>query len=232
MLQQILPNVLTFRNLFIGRVYLVEDEDGFTLVDTGHALAAKQIQRALENSGHKLEDIRRIAITHTHPDHASNLPWLKAKSGASLIGPASEKDALEGRAPMETPQTGIGKAFPRLYLPKCTVDVPVRDGDLLPILGGTIVIETPGHTSGAVAYWQPSKRLLFCGDVLIRFPKTRLPFSVFTMDMKENVRSIINISKLDPAALMPGHGRPITENTSAHLRAFAQKSAARFGLPI
>lgn len=230
MLQQILPGLFTFSNLIVGRVYLVEDSDGLTLVDTGPNTAARQIDRALSASGRQLDQVRRIVITHAHPDHASNLPWLKARSGAALFGSAKEKDVLEGRLPMESLAIRAGKYLPKLYLPVCTLDHLVVDGDELPFFGGVRAISSPGHTKEQMAYWQPEKRVLFCGDTIIRFPHTRPPFKIFTQNPLENARSIMKLNRLSPAVLLPGHGRPIIANTAQHLAQFAAKTAERYNL--
>jgi glyoxylase-like metal-dependent hydrolase (beta-lactamase superfamily II) len=112
-------------------------------------------------------------------------------------------------------------------LPATPVDREVGDGEVLPeVLGGLTVVATPGHAPGHIAFWQPERRLLFCGDVIFRLPNLRLPFSFFTVDMEENKRSIRKVAALEPAIVCFGHGRPLREHTAAAIHAFARKVGA------
>ncbi len=58
--------------------YLVREADGFTLVDTTLSGAADDLIAAARAAG---GEIRRIALTHGHSDHAGSLDELKAKLG-------------------------------------------------------------------------------------------------------------------------------------------------------
>ena len=105
-----------------------------------------------------------------------------------------------------------------------TVDRTVTDGDVIDSLGGLRVIATPGHAPGHVSYWQPERRILFTGDVMMHlFGKLRLPFGAYTVDMEENKRSIQKVARLEPLIACFGHGKPLTQNTSAVIKAFAQR---------
>jgi len=100
----------------------------------------------------------------------------------------------------------------------------VQGGDTLSeVLGGLQVIFTPGHAPGHICFWQPDRRLLFCGDVVMCLPRLRLPFAAFTVDMEENKRSIKKIAELEAEVVCFGHGQPLTRNAAAQLRAFAAK---------
>ncbi len=229
LLQQILPSIYTFSNLVIGRVYLVVDDDGLTLIDTGTAFATNRIFRDIAKSEFKIDDLKRIVITHAHPDHASQIPRLKAKSGASVYASELERIMIEGNEPMESIR-GAPRWWPKLLLPESKLEHGLREGDVVPFFGGMTAIATPGHTRGHMAFWQEQKRILFCGDVLIRIPRTRLPFSLVTQDIQENVRSLKKLSRLKPAAVLPGHGRPILDNAAQHLEDFTRKQTRKFGI--
>ena len=66
-------------------VYLVREDDGFTLVDTAMGFAAKGILAA---AAAEQLPIRRILLTHAHMDHISGLDKLHAALPAAefLIG--------------------------------------------------------------------------------------------------------------------------------------------------
>ena len=103
----------------------------------------------------------------------------------------------------------------------------VADGDRLPeVFGGLEVIATPGHSPGHTAFWQPDKRVLFCGDVIMRFAGLSLPFTAYTPDMEENRRSVARLAELDARVVCFGHGPPLTRGASEAVRRFARRVAA------
>lgn len=224
------PGLYTFIGLILGRAYLIEDRDGLTIVDTGLSLTAPRIIRQLKKMGHQPDEVKRILITHGHPDHAGGLLKLKKSTGAQVIASPIDRPVIEGRQPLP------GKAFERfrglerlMRLPfimplGVVVDREVADGDTIAeVMGGLKVIATPGHTMGHVSFWQPEKRVLFCGDVMVNALGLRLPAAAFTVDMDENKRSVRRLAALDAGIVCCGHGSPITEDTPQVIRNFARK---------
>jgi glyoxylase-like metal-dependent hydrolase (beta-lactamase superfamily II) len=63
-------------------LWMLEDDGGWTIVDTGigNAETRSLWERLLE----KRKSIKRIVVTHYHPDHAGNAAWLCKRSGAEL----------------------------------------------------------------------------------------------------------------------------------------------------
>ena len=62
-------------------LWLIEDEDGWTVVDTG--IGNEQTrglwERILAN-----RKVKRVLVTHYHPDHAGNAAWLCQRYGVEL----------------------------------------------------------------------------------------------------------------------------------------------------
>ncbi|HEV3034902.1 MAG TPA: MBL fold metallo-hydrolase [Solirubrobacteraceae bacterium] len=79
----------------VGRVnaYLIEDSP-LTLVDSGpnSAKALDELEQALAERGHAVEDIQLLIITHQHMDHFGLASILARRSGAEVA-------ALEGLSP-------------------------------------------------------------------------------------------------------------------------------------
>lgn len=75
--------------------YLLCDDDGLVIVDTGHPTEKAQaawssvLDGPLARAG-----VRRILLTHAHPDHAGNAQWLAERTGAPVLLADIEKDAL------------------------------------------------------------------------------------------------------------------------------------------
>ena len=93
--------------------YLVEEEDGLTLVDTAIPGSAKAIQAAAEKLG---RPIVRIALTHAHGDHIGSLDALaKALPGVEVS--ISERDARllaknKTTDPGEPPEAKMRGSYP------------------------------------------------------------------------------------------------------------------------
>ncbi|MBI2916490.1 MAG: MBL fold metallo-hydrolase [Chloroflexi bacterium] len=64
--------------------YLCE-ADVLTLVDTGKYASLPHLEKALEATGYRTQDIQRIILTHGHADHDGNAYPLQQASGAELL---------------------------------------------------------------------------------------------------------------------------------------------------
>ncbi len=233
MLQTIIPGLYTFTGLLMGRVYLTDDGNGeHSLIDTGLPTAGKSILNQLSASGRAPSSVKRILITHAHPDHVGSLPELAKATGAQVIAHELEALLIRGDVGMKTIDpamlTPLQRTFVKLPM-KDTEPVPVartvKDGDVIAeAFGGVQVVFTPGHAPGHISFWQPDKRVLFIGDALMHVAGVRrLPPGLF-VDYEQNTRSIKErIAPLDVEIACFGHGKPITSGAAAQIRAFAAK---------
>ena len=231
-MQKLLENVYCFSNLLVGRVYAIKDADGWTIIDAGLKLAVPRILAQLKRAGYAATDVKRILITHAHPDHVGGLPDLRSVTGAAVICSAFERPYVEGKKPVVQPNRNDVPPLARMMLsskPTAMKGTPVarvlKEGDTLPeVLGGLQAVATPGHSPGHMSFWHPTLKVLFIGDVVMRIlaPGLRLPFAGFTTDMKQNKRSVQHIAALEPELLLFGHGVPM-HDAAPKLKAFASK---------
>jgi glyoxylase-like metal-dependent hydrolase (beta-lactamase superfamily II) len=232
-MKQVVPGVFTFVGLMVGRAFLIVDPEGLTVVDTGLSRAAPKILAQLRAAGYQPEDVKRILITHAHPDHIGGLIALKEATGAEVITSTVEGPILKGQQPMPGPLAEdlsqvsrlmrAGRAQEELMEPH-PVDRVIADGEVLPeVMGGLQAVFTPGHTPGHVAFWQPERRVLFCGDAIMRMVGLSLPFAAFTSDMAQNRRSVGRIAALEPSVVCFGHGEPLTDHAASVIGQFARK---------
>ena len=81
-----LPFALDHINL-----WLLEDGDGWTLVDTGYGVQATwDLWDRLFAGTMGARPVRNVVVTHYHPDHVGSAGWLVDKTGAPLWMTASE----------------------------------------------------------------------------------------------------------------------------------------------
>ncbi len=62
-------------------LWLMADEGGWTVVDTG---IGNEATRGLWDKILEGKTVRRVIVTHYHPDHAGNAAWLSQRFGAEL----------------------------------------------------------------------------------------------------------------------------------------------------
>jgi len=128
-------------------VYLLRDPASGAAAVVDPAVAAPVLE-ALDRLGWRLG---HILCTHHHADHVGGVAEIKGRTGCTVVGAAADAHRIPD------------------------IDLTVREGDVV-ALGDQVgrVIETPGHTSGHVAYWFEGARALFCGDTLFSLGCGRL----------------------------------------------------------
>jgi glyoxylase-like metal-dependent hydrolase (beta-lactamase superfamily II) len=211
--------------------YLVEEEDGLTLIDTAIPGSAKAIRAAAEELG---RPIVRIALTHAHGDHIGSLDALAgALPGVEVV--ISERDARllaknKTTDPGEPPEAKMRGSYPGA---KTRPTRTLAEGDRV---GSLEVVAAPGHTPGHVAFLDTRDRTLIAGDAYSTIggvattakvnPLFPLP-AIATWHKPTALDSARKLRALDPARLAVGHGPIVDAPGPAMDKAIAR--AARAG---
>lgn len=212
-------------------VYLLRDGDGYTLIDTG--LRTDESRAALEASlttAHvALTEIRRVLITHIHPDHFGLAGELRERTGAQLVIHRLEVALMEPRyARAEDLVQEVGRwlevngvpAEAREFLQTASMaarefvsvvspDVLLEGAERLTVDGQELVaVWTPGHSPGHCVFYSPARKLLFSGDHLLLkiSPNIGLHPQSSADPLGDYLASLRRVAALAVAEVLPAHG--------------------------
>ncbi len=226
-----MPFRLKHVNVFVA----IEDE-GFTLIDTGANLPGTlpALEASLAEIGRRVEDCRRLILTHYHTDHSGLAGLIAARSGAAIS--MSEIDAMTieafAYAAGRTERTrrfafehglddqtldAVEAAFHALrsaMSPFSATDV-LLGGEKLTVGGrGMEVIPTPGHTRGHLSLYLPVEQILLAGDHVLPHITPNL-----SPDLREPafrplqafLESLERVEPLPVKMVYPAHGAPFAD---------------------
>jgi glyoxylase-like metal-dependent hydrolase (beta-lactamase superfamily II) len=208
--------------------FLVEEEDGLTLVDTAIPGSAKAIRAAAAKLG---RPIVRIALTHAHGDHIGSLDALaKALPGVEVS--ISERDARLLAKNKTTDPGEPAEAKMRGSYPGAKTE-PTRTLAAGDRVGSLEVVASPGHTPGHISFLDTRDHTLIAGDAFSTIGGVAttakvnplFPFpTVATWHRPTALASATALRALDPARLAVGHG-PIVDAPGAAMDEAIAKAA-------
>lgn len=153
----------------ITAFYLLRDELGFGLIDTGWLGGRKALALALASLGADWSELNLIVLTHGHIDHTANAAWVQARAPARLWVHAADVLHVRGRPAYRGWSRVCGwleaVARPLVGYRAPEIHGTFRDAELLPRFGGLRVVHLPGHTAGHCGLVHVASGLLFCGDL-------------------------------------------------------------------
>lgn len=194
--------------------WLVEEDDGLTLIDTLLPRTSKLVLGKARKLG---RPIVRIALTHGHGDHVGGLDGLVSRlPGVEVLIPARDQRVLAGDKTTDAgePEAPMRGSWPTIKTQPTRTLVP---GDTV---GSLQVVAAPGHTPGQVAFFDPRDRTLYCGDAYSTLggvatsarPNPAFPLpALATWHRPTALRTAKDLRALDPAVLAPGHGKAVTD---------------------
>lgn len=218
-----MPAVNRISRLGFVNAYLVEEDDGLTLVDTMLPKSGKLVLAKVEQLG---RPIVRIALTHAHGDHIGSLDELAAQFPEAEVSISPRDARLLAKDKTLDPGEDMPGAKLRGAYPgaKTQPRRTLTPGDRV---GSLEVLAAPGHTPGHIAFLDTRDRTLYCGDAYSTLggvattakPNWKFPLpAMATWHRPTEIETARALRALDPARLAPGHGK-VVESPAAQMDA-------------
>jgi glyoxylase-like metal-dependent hydrolase (beta-lactamase superfamily II) len=222
-------------------VYVIETDQGLTLIDGGWAIeiARKQLDRCLGGIGYGFGDIRRFLVTHVHRDHYTMATVLGNEYGADVSLGSQERSALDLLNDLGTFATSpfaqvlvscgapdLAEAWSRndedRALDPSLWQYPDTwlDGDQQIAVGVHTLdaVHTPGHTPGHFVFADQSAGLLFAGDHVLPTITPSIGFTVPPAPdpLGDFMASLTRVRALPDLRILPAHG-PVAPSSHARV---------------
>lgn len=237
-----IPLPLPMDGLKAVNVYVLETEDGLTLVDGGWAIdqSRTRLEQSLAQVGYQIGDIRRFLVTHAHRDHYTQAVTVREEFGSHVSLGLGDKPTLdlmldESQQPDEDPNLGYLRRAGALGLarqweemtrgaqPDLTgwayPDTWLEDDHRLTVGARTLdAIHTPGHTQGHFVFADQPAGILFAGDHVLPTITPSIGFEpvLAAQPLGDFMGSLLKVRSLPDLRLFPAHG-PVTDSSHARI---------------
>jgi len=163
----------------------------------------------LEGTRTFLTGEREVAIIDPGPALPAHLSAVAAATGSAsavILLTHRHPDHAEGAAE-------LGRRLGARV--RCLADGTLREGDVVSTdAGQLVVLATPGHTPDHAAFYWPSAKAAFCGDLMMGGLDTAL-VAPPEGDLVTYLRSLDRLRSLDLDVIHPSHGPSIDEPARA-----------------
>ncbi|MDV8002742.1 MBL fold metallo-hydrolase [Rhodococcus sp. IEGM 1408] len=226
--------------------YLIDSDDGVTLVDAGLPSMWSLMLDTLRKLGRTPEDVRALLLTHGHFDHVGFARRARVELGGPvLVHPAD--NGLAAHPYSYTPQQNRflyplkhPRSLPVLGRMAIAGALTVKGIDetselsvdtALELPGRPVAMFAPGHTGGHCILHLSDRDTVLSGDALVTLdPYTgvtgpQIVASAATADTALAIESLRPVAATGASTVLPGHGEPWTDGADAavtHARAVGE----------
>jgi glyoxylase-like metal-dependent hydrolase (beta-lactamase superfamily II) len=222
-----------------SNIFIIADADGIALIDTGidNPECFSSLSSCLEETGHSLEDIHTILLTHGHPDHIGGTSAICRHSAPRiLLSEASIPEAVDLQQqdyyclpPQVRNVAPTMRHFDLMdnfrrtcgsWELKDLLLTGIREGAVIKIGRYALqAIHTPGHDIGLTCFYDAEHRILFTGDLLrSNGAGSALPWYTSTAGgVDPYFKSLERLDSLDVRDAFTAHG-PVKNDFRAMLK--------------
>ena len=216
--------------------YLVEDDDGVMVVDSGLPGMWPHLVRALGALGYGPGSVRALVLTHAHFDHVGTAAKLRREFRTPILVHDADRRlaAHPYRYAHENARLRYPLQHPRSLRPIAAMtlagaltvrgvsDVHSLTADAAAHLPGTPeLLHTPGHTAGHVALNFPDRDALIAGDALVTWDiytgwsGPQIVSGAATADSAQALASLESLAATGARTVLTGHGEPWRDGAAA-----------------
>jgi glyoxylase-like metal-dependent hydrolase (beta-lactamase superfamily II) len=246
---------LPFPGLERCNAYLLADDDGSILVDCGiwdpsaEDGGFSELDAAVTATGQAMADIATLIVTHPHTDHYGMAGKVNEVTGCEVWMHAAARAELEMYGDPKVMADELGAMLRQHGVAPDEIDELVAYEDWRPFVHSLVeaskwvseddaveaggrnwsFVHTPGHDGASICLWSATDRILISGDTLLGSITPHIDFRRGDENpLAEFLASLKRIEQLDPALVLPGHGRPF-EDGGERARVTAQHHERRLG---
>lgn len=217
-MKELLENIYIVEGIGSANVFLLKDDDRFTLIDTGIFKMTDKLISMLEDNGFPIANLKTIILTHCHCDHIGGTAELVKYSGAKVAAQVDDIPYILQEQVIQGPYHGMmleeQKYMKQFDCVIKKVDIPLKDGDVLDICEGLQIIQVPGHTPGSIALYESKRKIMFFGDVIRNNAKKGITIGrpeKFNYNTSQTIFDAAKLIELPIEYALFGHGDPIIE---------------------
>ncbi|MEU8346973.1 Glyoxylase, beta-lactamase superfamily II [Actinomadura meyerae] len=225
-----IPLALPIPSLHAVNVYVIEDDGGPVVVDSGWAMPDTRaaMEKALRSLGHGLDDVAQFLVTHAHWDHYSQALALRESFGTRVRIGRGERPSIEafdvrrglhprqvellrrcGADALAAEIAGTPVDRSERDVPHTLPDAWLDDGERVGLTARDLdVFATPGHTRGHIVLRDAAAGLLFAGDHILPHitPSIGLETEPEPKPLRSYLESLRLVRDMPDTLLLPAHG--------------------------
>ncbi len=217
-------------------LYLIEDQDGWFLIDTGiNHHSSYAVWQRIVAEGLAGKPLKGMLVTHYHPDHVGGAGWLSERWQLPLSMTAPEYEAacaIQAGHQQASAQPQLDyyrraghdvedcrdmartwQVFSRMYAPLPQQYSVLNDGDRLPIGNDCWrVMVTKGHSPAHACFYNEDRDLLIAGDQVLPYISSNVSVTIDQSDanpLKHWLDGLARLALLPQDTLvLPAHNHP------------------------
>ena len=191
---------------------ILKNNDALILIDTGYPMFLPLIEKAFEEKGLDIRNLRQVILTHHDHDHmgavkdlVTKYPDVKVKCSTEqipyVLGKKKSLRLEQGE------KFGADDGFIQMLKSVEYLDSVIELTDNEMICDGVKVIKTSGHMPGHISIYIEPMKSLISGDMLISEGGVlRIADEQFVLDKEEEIKSLKKIVNLDIEEIICFHG--------------------------
>jgi hydroxyacylglutathione hydrolase len=138
-----------------------------TLIDSGVKGCREKIFDYVIKQGRRIDEIDRLLLSHSHPDHIGSSSQIKAITGCKILAHKAEREWIE-HVEVQNEERPV-PGFHDLVDSSIKIDSFLENNQILDLKNNLSLkcLHTPGHSKGSLSFWIAEERVLFTGDCIL-----------------------------------------------------------------